>query len=133
MRLKWNEELSTGIPQMDEQHRKLIDILNQFYEAIEKGEKVQGIEALLRGAEEYTIYHFSSEEKFMEEIGYPELEAHRKAHQNLINEVRSAKEKHEQGDEKAIRELAAFLLSWLYTHIAKTDRKYGEFYRLKGV
>lgn len=131
MRLEWSEELSTGVPQMDEQHRRLIDLLNQFYEAIEKGEREQAIEVLFQGAEGYTLYHFSSEEKFMEEIGYPELEPHRKAHQNLINEVSSAKERLGRGDEKAVRELAAFLLSWLYTHIAKTDRKYGEFYRTK--
>ena len=113
---------------MDEQHQRLIDILNQFYEAIEKGEREEAIQSLLQGAEEYTVFHFDSEERFMEDIGFPELEAHRKAHQNLINEVNSAKEKYAQGDKGAVRSLAAFLLSWLYTHIAKTDRKYGDYY-----
>ncbi len=129
MRLEWTEELSTGVPEMDEQHRKLIEILNQFYEAVEKGEKARAIEELVRGAKDYTNFHFGAEERFMEEIGYPELEAHRKAHQNLVNEVLLAEEKYAQGDEKAIRGLASFLLSWLYTHILRTDRKYGEFYR----
>lgn len=131
MRLKWDEELSTGIPQMDEQHRKLIDMLNHFYEAVERGQRDQAIETLLQQAEEYTLYHFNSEEALMREMDYPEFEPHQKAHQNLINEVRSAKERRGRGDEKAVRELAAFLLSWLYTHIAKTDHKYGEFYRTK--
>ena len=128
MKLEWSDSLSVGVPQMDEQHRKLVEILNRFYEAVEKGERDEAIEMLLKGAEEYTVFHFQSEENFMEEIGFPELEAHRKAHQNLVNEVRMAKEKHARGDRKAVRGLAAFLLSWLYTHIAKTDRKYGEFY-----
>lgn len=128
MRLEWTDELNTGVPEMDKQHRKLVDILNRFYDVIEKGEREEAISELLKGAEEYTIFHFESEERFMEEIGFPELEAHRRAHQNLVNEVRSAKEKYAQGDKKAVRDLVAFLISWLYTHIAKTDRKYGDYY-----
>jgi len=131
MKFQWSDELNTGVPEMDAQHRKLVEILNRFYDAVEKGEREEAIGELLKGAEEYTVFHFESEERFMEEIGFPELEAHRRAHQNLVNEVRSAKEKYAQGDTKAARSLAAFLLSWLYTHIAKTDRKYGDYYRAR--
>ncbi len=129
MRLEWTDELSIGVPEMDEQHRKLVDLLNRFYDAVEKGERAEAVTTLLQGAKDYTNFHFNSEERFMEEIGYPELEAHRKAHQNLVSEVNLAEEKYKQGDEKAVRGLASFLLSWIYTHIAKTDRKYAEFYR----
>ena len=128
MKLEWTDELSVGVPEMDEQHRRLIDILNQFYEAIEKGEREEAIQSLLQGAEEYTVFHFESEERFMEEIGFPELEDHKRVHSTLVEEVRSTKEKYKQGDAKAVRGLAAFLLSWLYTHILKTDRKYGDYY-----
>jgi hemerythrin len=128
MRIEWSEELSVNVPQMDEQHRHLIDILNGFYEAVERGEREEGIKQLFQGVEEYTIFHFNAEEQFMADIGYPELEAHRKTHQSLVEQLHSARERYEKGDQKAVRELVAFVLSWLYTHIAKTDKKYGEYY-----
>ncbi|MDW7990907.1 MAG: bacteriohemerythrin [Anaerolineae bacterium] len=128
MRVAWSDELSLGIPQMDEQHQRWIDILNGFYDAIERGDREEAISHLFKGVEEYTSFHFSAEEQFMADIGYPDLENHRKIHQSLIDQVHSARERYGQGDRKAARELAAFVLSWLYTHIAKTDKKYSEYY-----
>ncbi len=128
MKVQWSDELSVGVPQMDEQHQRWIDILNSFYDAIERGDRKEAVSHLFQGVEEYTSFHFGAEEQFMAEIGYPDLEAHRKVHQGLIEQVQSARARYEQGDRKAARELAAFVLSWLYTHIAKTDKKYGEYY-----
>ncbi len=128
MRIEWNEELSVKVPEMDEQHRRLIDILNSFYEAVEHGEREEAVKKLFQGLEEYTVFHFNSEEQFMADIGYPDLEAHRKTHQSLVDQLHLARERYESGDQKAIRELVAFALSWLYTHIAKTDKRYGEYY-----
>lgn len=128
MKVSWSDELSVGVPQMDEQHQRWIDILNSFYDAIERGDREEAISSLFKGVEEYTAFHFSAEEQFMADIGYPDLDSHRKIHQGLIDQVRSAQERYGQGDRRAARELAAFVLSWLYTHIAKTDKKYGEFY-----
>jgi len=128
MRIEWSEELSVNVPEMDEQHRRLVDILNRFYDAVERGEREEGIKQLFHGVEEYTLFHFNAEEQFMADIGYPDLEAHRKTHQGLIDQLHSARERYEGGDRKAAREFVAFVLSWLYTHIAKTDKKYGEYY-----
>lgn len=128
MKVQWSDELSVGVPQMDAQHRRWIDLLNGFYDAVERGEREEGIRELFQGVEEYTAFHFGAEEQFMAEIGYPDLEAHRKIHENLKEQIRSARERYENGDRKAARELVAFVLSWLYTHIARTDKKYGEYY-----
>ncbi|MCS7287066.1 MAG: bacteriohemerythrin [Anaerolineae bacterium] len=128
MKIQWTEELSVGVPQMDEQHKRWIEILNEFYDAVERGEREEGIRKLFQGVEEYTSFHFNAEEQFMAEIGYPDLEDHRKTHQHLKEEVLSARKRYDQGDQKAARELVAFVISWLYTHIAKTDKKYGEYY-----
>jgi len=125
MKIEWSEELSVGVPEMDDQHRQLIALLNQFYTAVEQGEREEGIRTLFQGVDDYTVFHFSAEEQFMERIGYPDLAAHQKTHAMFRQEYRSAMERHEQGDRKAVRDLVAFLFSWLYTHISKTDRRYG--------
>ena len=65
----------------------------------------------------------------MEQIGYPELAYHRETHAMFRREYMAAMERHEAGDRKAVRDLVAFLFSWLYTHINKTDKRYGAFAR----
>jgi hemerythrin len=112
---------------MDNQHKELIAILNQFYDAVERGERDEGI-PIFEGADQYANYHLSSEEEFLERIQYPELDAHRALHEMYRREYRALMERYQQGDRKAIRELTAFLLSWLYTHIQKADRKYAAFF-----
>ena len=75
--IKWSKELELGIPEIDEQHKKLIDLINLFYTEPEESKKV---ERFLTELEDYINYHFSYEEAFMEKIGFPELPTHRKAH-----------------------------------------------------
>ncbi len=129
MKIEWTDDLSTGIPEMDEQHKRLIALLDGFYTAVERGEREEGIRTLFEGVDQYTVFHFSAEEAFMEQIGYPDLASHRETHTMFRREYLSAMERHEAGDRKAVRDLVAFLFSWLYTHIQKTDKRYGLFFR----
>ncbi|WP_448605453.1 bacteriohemerythrin [Thermoflexus hugenholtzii] len=127
MKIMWTDELSVDVPELDEQHRRLIDLLNEFYDAIERGHDEEAIRKLIEGMEEYTVFHFCTEEQFLIEINYPDLEKHQKAHQILINEVKSAKARYQNGDRRAVRELIAFALAWLYSHILKVDKKYSNY------
>ncbi len=129
MKIEWTDDLSTGVPEMDDQHKQLFSLLNDFYAAVERGEREEGIRTLFEGVDRYTVFHFSAEEAFMERIGYPDLASHRETHGMFRREYLTAMERHEVGDRKAIRDLVAFLLSWLYTHIQKTDKRYGTFAR----
>jgi hemerythrin len=131
MKIEWNDELSTGIQEIDDQHRQLIALLNEFYAAVERGEREEGIRTLFEGVDNYTVFHFSHEEAFMERIGYPDLASHREIHAMFRQEYRTAMERHEAGDRKAVRDLVAFLFSWLYTHINKTDKRYAAFFHQK--
>jgi hemerythrin-like metal-binding domain len=128
IKIEWTDDLSTGVPEMDEQHKQLIALLNEFYTAVERGEREEGIRRLFDGVDRYTVFHFSAEEAFMEQIGYPELASHRETHAIYRREYLAAMERHEAGDRKAVRDLVAFLFSWLYTHIQKTDKRYAAFY-----
>ncbi|MCX7856009.1 MAG: bacteriohemerythrin [Anaerolineae bacterium] len=129
MKIEWTDDLSTGVPEMDDQHKRLIALLNDFYTAVEQGERDEGIRTLLEGVDQYAVFHFSAEEAFMEQIGYPDLPSHRETHAMFRREYLSAMERHGAGDRKAVRDLVAFLFSWLYTHIQKTDKRYGVFAR----
>ncbi len=128
MKIEWTDDLSLDIPEMDDQHKQLIALLNEFYNAVERGEREEGIRHLFDGVDRYAVFHFSAEEAFMEQIGYPELASHRETHAMVRREYMAAMERHEAGDRKAVRDLVAFLFSWLYTHIQKTDKRYAAFY-----
>ena len=126
MRIEWSDELELGIPEIDEQHRRLVDLIGRFYT---ESEETQKAERFLAELEDYLNYHLSYEEAFMERIGFLELPTHREAHNMFKKIFAEKKEAYEKGDKKALRELAAFAFAWLYSHIKKVDRKYAEYYR----
>ncbi len=125
--IEWSEELELGIPEIDEQHKKLVEMLNEFYTELEEGHKREAIEHFLQNLEDYLNYHLDYEEKFMEEKGFPETENHKKVHQMFKKLYAEEKKRYMDGDPKALRELVAFTFSWLFSHIMKTDRKYAEY------
>ncbi len=127
--IQWSKEMELNIPEIDEQHKKLVELLNHFYEESRRGMHEEAVRDFLKELRDYLIYHLDWEEKFLEEIGFEETEQHKKTHDMFkkfyAEEVnRYLKNK----DEQALRELVAFTLSWLYTHIMKTDKKYAKYY-----
>ena len=128
--LKWDKEFELGIPEIDEQHKKLVDILNSYYtELSHNTSKEEAVKHFFEDLENYLISHLRFEEEFMEKMGYQDLENHKKVHDMFMKLYYEEKEKYLKGDKKALNELVALSLSWLLNHIAKTDRKYAEFYK----
>lgn len=127
MIIEWNETLETGIQAIDEQHKKLVSLLNELYllsNNSNKKEKEELYKKFLEELEDYINYHFTFEENFMKEIGYPEFEAHKKVHETFKKTFLEKKQKYLEGDLNALREILAFTLSWIYLHISRTDKKY---------
>ena len=75
---------------------------------------------------DYTVYHFSNEEKFMQKISYPMFESHKKVHENLLASVAKFYKNFQEGNIDKIR-LASFLKNWLFTHIMGIDTKYAQY------
>ncbi|NPA58225.1 MAG: hemerythrin family protein [Aquificae bacterium] len=131
--IEWNKELELGIPEIDKQHKQLVDMLNEFYTELEEGHRQEAIEHFLKNLEDYLHYHLDYEEKFMEEKGFPETEDHKRIHKLFKELYAEEKQRYLQGDPKALRELVAFAFSWLFSHIMKADKKYAEYMREKGL
>ncbi len=129
----WKEEYSVGIEAIDNDHRKLLNLINQFQTAVnyntgDEFEK-EALDALIN----YTRTHFAREEKLMEENGYPDLEAHRAEHQKMIQQVNECMAKHRDDGHQSMRFGADFLRDWLVSHINGTDQAYSQFLLDKGV
>jgi len=131
--IEFDDNLLTHVEEMDKQHMRLVALLNNVYGLLKEGKKEEAFELLKRELMSYVEYHLSEEEKFMEKIGYPELNHYRKVHDMFRREIYNLASYIEKGDTKAFRETLSYALGWLYNHIAKTDKKYGIYAKEKGL
>lgn len=131
--IEWGPQFSVGIQEIDEQHKRLVSMVNSLYKAFKEGTERQVIASILNGLVEYTVYHFGTEEKYFEQFGYPEAEVHKKIHADLTRKVLAFKEKFDEGKATVSIELLKFLKDWLTNHICITDKKYGPYLKEKGL
>ncbi len=123
----WNDNLSTGIESIDDDHKKLLTLINNLQTAVyyPTGEAFerQAINELV----EYTKYHFEREEKMMEGAGYDDFDAHKREHEKMVAKVGEFLEAYEEDREATIDDMLQFLKEWLVSHIAGSDQKYAPF------
>lgn len=129
----WDDSLSVGIEVIDEDHKKLLSLINNLQTAIlyPTGEAFE--RQALGELVDYTKYHFAREEKLMQDNGYPDFEPHKEQHEKMIMEVSSYMDAYEKNREATIDDLTSFLKTWLINHIAGTDQNYSQFLRDKGI
>jgi hemerythrin len=124
----WSENYATGIREIDMQHKKLVDIGAKLEDMLNTGDSVDYYDYILETLEElkdYTEYHFSYEEKKMEEHGYEEFEAHRMEHLYFVKRIsRLSMEDIDSHQLGVITETLNFLAKWLFSHILNADMKY---------
>lgn len=128
----FDSEFRLGIPEMDNEHSILINMLNEVHEYIRNGEKVKAAVYFKQTLAEYVGTHFSNEEVFMEKIGYPQLDDHRKIHANYKQSVEEILPKIDALDENAFRDALTDTYIWIINHIGKTDRRYAIFAKAAG-
>ena len=120
----WNDELATGIPKIDEQHKKLISLVNELHDALSKGKSRDVLGKLLEELADYTNYHFKTEERAFATYRYENGDAHKRSHDDLIRQLRELIEKQAKGSLAVGVETLTFLIGWVKNHIMKEDRLY---------
>jgi hemerythrin len=121
----WKPTYSVGVPEMDDQHKRLVEILNELNEGLVKGQGKDKLYSTLMGLIDYTKKHFADEEKLMEKSGYPKLDQHKKEHKELTQQVVDFARQYNAGEKGITIELMNFLRSWLVVHIQGKDAEYG--------
>ncbi|MGQ9651722.1 MAG: bacteriohemerythrin [Phycisphaerae bacterium] len=131
--IEWTNGLSVKIPEIDEQHKKLVSIINQLHDAMIKraGEQVLG--DLLNELINYTVTHFQTEEKYMRGTSFPGYAPHKKQHDALTMQATELKAKFESGQPCVTLEVMEFLKEWLTKHIQGTDKQYTDHFLKAGV
>ena len=125
--LLWSNTLSVDVDEIDEDHRRLVDLFNILNHAVTDGEAKVYIEAVLEELISCTVWHFRHEERLMLKHAYPEFEAHKTEHAELIDSVRALQQKFDQQGQRLSSEDIEFLEHWLTEHILITDMKLGAY------
>lgn len=121
----WTEDMSVGVEQLDDHHRRLIDLANQLGTAIAANNTEHVTGAVLGELVRYVYYHFGEEERLMEEVGYADLATHRKHHRAMAEHVRGLENRYNNDPDTVITaDLHSFLADWLVNHIRSEDRLY---------
>lgn len=132
--MEWTKRYSVGVAIFDDEHKKLIAIINRLHEAIETGVDRAALQKTVDDLVEYTLMHFRHEEMYFDDWAYPHADEHCARHAELRQQVFGYRRRIQEQDAAALAEdLAVFLRDWLTQHILVEDRKYGEFLFDKGL
>ncbi len=124
--LVWDSVLSVENDEIDNDHRILVDLFNLLGRSVVDGEERAYVDAVLEELIRCTAWHFSHEERLMLKHDYPELDAHRQEHLDLMDSVRELQR--EVLDTGRLEEQEfEFLEQWLTGHILAADMKFGEY------
>ncbi len=125
--LIWDKTLSVQVDEIDEDHRRLVDLFNILNHAVVEGESSDYIAAVLEELISCTVWHFKHEERLMLKYHYDGLAEHRKEHEELIESVRELQQKFLQEGKSLTSEDIEFLEHWLTGHILSTDMDMGAY------
>lgn len=132
--ISWSDSLSVKIHSIDEQHKKLVNMLNGLHDSMQKGDSKEVLGKVLEGLALYTVKHFQYEEELFAKHGYAESDGHRAEHQDLLTQVTELQNKYNSNEDFMLGiEVLDFLKKWLTNHIQGSDKRYSTFLISKGV
>ncbi len=121
----WNKYFEVGVPPIDRQHRRLVDLINELAEAFASGKKLPDVRRLIAELQGYASTHFHDEERLMAASALPEPEKqrHQQEHQGFINKLLEIESRTDLLSEEAETRILEFLTVWLLSHILGSDKK----------
>ncbi len=130
---EWNPSFEVQVADFNDQHRKLMALVNRLADAMKSGQGRAVISGVLKELMDYTVYHFSAEEEAFARTQYPDRASHILEHEALTNKVNELKQKFDLGQTMISVETLDFLVNWLTHHIRETDKKYGAHLNANGI
>ena len=124
--IEWSARLSAGFQEIDNQHRKLIGLVNRVNDEMGAGHGRQVLVATLQELIEYTAYHFDTEEQLMRQHGYEDTAEHKAEHARLIGDIGDFKRRVDSANSRVSIELLRFLRNWLNPHILGPDKEFAK-------
>ena len=122
--MEWRPEYTTEILEIDEQHKKLLQLFSNIEAAIARGSDPRDVHSGIDDLRLAVAFHFSFEEALMRMFGYAEVAGHGEKHQKMLNALEGIQRNLRRSPD--YEELRTFLEGWLLKHICQTDRSYAQ-------
>ncbi len=130
--IEWTPALETGVAEIDQQHRYLVNAINDANMQLAAEHDISLIEQITKDLLSYAIFHFDTEEELMQTLGYEqaapeEATRHQQQHRQFSAQVIAVRDQLNNGLKISREDLLAFLNGWLINHIMHTDQDLGAF------
>jgi hemerythrin len=122
--LNWDSSYSVGIQEIDNQHQKLIDIINEVEQTLVEPDNRDAVVKVLNALVFYTKDHFAREELYFRQFDYDKTDDHIAEHVDLIAQVEKLVYQFEISGTVDIPNMMEFLKTWLIEHILGADQEY---------
>lgn len=135
----WTENLRVGIERFDDDHKRLIRLLNELHSATRYLDgngnmKSEEMEIALHRLDNYTRYHCSQEETAMTVTGFPGMETHKKEHEKLVGAIADMMLRfHGSTSPQHAEEMMHVIYEWIVDHINVVDKEYSEHLIARGI
>lgn len=123
MKIQWDESISVGVPQLDEDHKRLIGLLCYMDDHQDEHVESESISLTMEQIREFASSHFRREEEYMQSIGFPEYDAHKKAHKKFKEKTASLCVDVMNHHQETPQDIYRFLHDWVTNHILGTDKQ----------
>lgn len=125
MLIAWTPNMSVGVSVFDEDHKMLVNLVNELHDAIEAGHSHQVLGSIIDRLVDYARFHCSREELIFDQTGYPDSEGHRREHQALFHTAAAMQEKFKSDTSSRFAlEVMNYMYGWLVHHIQGSDKLY---------
>ncbi len=125
--LVWDKMLSVAVEEIDEDHRRLIELFNILTRSLVEGDTTDYVEAVLEELISCTVWHFRHEERLMLKYDYDGLVEHKTEHQELIDSAKALQQKFLKEGKQLSNEDIEYLETWLTEHILVADMQLGSY------
>ncbi len=119
----WQDKFAFDIESIDNDHKKLVGLIDDLYVAMSQGKARAIIEDVVKSLLEYTRVHFRREEFYMKSTNYLDYDTHKKAHDVFIDQVLQYQQKLQEGKDNFSIDVLSFLREWLSQHILNIDKQ----------
>lgn len=131
--IRWNDNFSVNVTMIDHDHKKLVAMINELTDAMKAGHGKDVLGKILDELIQYTATHFQREEKYFQQIKYPDAVAHKREHSDFVKKVAEFKKEFDAGRVTVSVNILQFLSKWLQHHIRVSDQKYSKFFNENGI
>lgn len=121
--IEWKDEYSVGVPDVDEEHRGLIELINNLYDTVRAGKHDPDVSAFLGEIYARIASHFALEELLMRRHDYDEYQDHKSDHEELLEDIRDIMDEYEEGRVPDVESLAHRLDAWFSEHFRTRDAR----------